>query len=489
MSFDWEELLRRAKEMARLSYEPPTSVAPELVKEIDYGLHQEITQPLREGLFAEGPGECAVTFFHLGRLFPKPVRISALVDGIARDLIYDKALFKYPPGHPAERMPEGAGFAGFRIHDPRGEPKNLKADDWVAFLGASYFRSRGDLGEYGISARGIAINTANPEPPFTEEFPDFREFWVEPTRDARVTVYALLDGPSIVGAFRFEITREPKITMVVDCSLHLRKDVVRFGIAPLTSMFYYGKINRFIGGDWRPAVHDSEGLAIWNGQGEKLWRPLNNPPRVIVSSFADENPKGFGLLQRERDFEAFQDGGVSFERRPNLWVETIGNWGKGSVQLLELPTRAEFEDNIGAFWVPADPARAGSSYRFGYRLHWSGVEPFSSSLARCTATRMTNPWNTDDGGFTQGRHVVVDFKGDLLADLDPQECWVDVSSGPGGGFLERDLVKHPGGDLDRWRVFLTVGTGDAQLVEARLLLRHGKRPLSETLLTQFHPRV
>jgi len=281
--FSWDDLVRRAKEMAQQPFVARPPVAPRTVAEIEYKLHQQISQPVGQGLYALGPGECPVTFFHLGRLFPKPVRIHALVDGVAREVLYSKDVFHYPSGHPAEQMPEGAGFAGFRIHDPWDPAHQREPGDWLAFLGASYFRTRGDLHQYGISARGIAINTANPEPPFTEEFPSFRAFWIEPVRAGRGQIYAFLDGPSITGAYRFEITREPTITMDVTCALNLRRDVVRFGIAPLTSMFFYGKINRFIGGDWRPAVHDSEGLAIWNGRGEQIWRPLNNPPRVIVS--------------------------------------------------------------------------------------------------------------------------------------------------------------------------------------------------------------
>jgi len=487
--FSWDDLVRRAKEMAQQPFVARPPVAPRTVAEIEYKLHQQISQPVGQGLYALGPGECPVTFFHLGRLFPKPVRIHALVDGVAREVLYSKDVFHYPAGHPAEQMPEGAGFAGFRIHDPWDPAHQREPGDWLAFLGASYFRTRGDLHQYGISARGIAINAANPEPPFTEEFPSFRAFWIEPVRNGRGRIFAFLDGPSITGAYRFEITREPTITMDVTCALNLRRDVVRFGIAPLTSMFFYGKINRFIGGDWRPAVHDSEGLAIWNGRGEQMWRPLNNPPRVTVSTFEDENPKGFGLLQRERAFDAFQDGGRNFERRPHLWVQPLGPWGRGSVQLLEMPTRSEFEDNIGAFWVPNEPARSGMSHEFRYRLHWSAGEHFPPGLARCIGTRMANPWNTDVPGYTQARHVVLDFEGDALSQLDVKTCRMDVTFGTGGGLIEHSLEPHPSGMPTRWRTLLTVGTRGSEPVKARLVLRSGDRSVSETWLAQLYPLV
>jgi glucans biosynthesis protein len=193
--FDWDWLVRHAKNLASQPFAEVPAIVPEILDQIDYGPHQDIVQPIETGLYANGPGDCPVTFFHLGRLFPKPVRMYSLVNGNARAVVYHKSLFTYPPDNPAAQMPDGAGFAGFRIHDPR---KGGKAPgDWLAFLGASYFRSRGDLGQYGASARGIAVNTAASE---AEEFPDFRAFWIEPLNaDGRGRLYALLDGPSITG--------------------------------------------------------------------------------------------------------------------------------------------------------------------------------------------------------------------------------------------------------------------------------------------------
>ena len=92
-------------------------------------------------------------------------------------------------------MKDRAGFAGFRVQFAT----NWKADI-AAFLGASYFRAVGDdTRQYGLSARGLAIDTAFARP---EEFPRFTAFWFErPSRDAgTLTLYALLDSPSIAGA-------------------------------------------------------------------------------------------------------------------------------------------------------------------------------------------------------------------------------------------------------------------------------------------------
>ncbi|GAC1338306.1 MAG: hypothetical protein NVSMB26_25790 [Beijerinckiaceae bacterium] len=251
-------------------------------------------------------------------------------------------------------------------------------------------------------------------------------------------------------------------------------------------MFYYGKINRFIGGDWRPGVHDSEGLAIWNGVGEQLWRPLNNPPRIIVSSFDDRGPRGFGLMQRARNFADFEDGENRFDHRPNIWLEPTSDWGRGAVQLVELPTSAEYADNIVAFWVPHEPALAGSTHAFSYRLHWSGREHFPAGLARCTASRMGKPWMTDDPDYGRARHVVIDFAGDNLSDIDPNSARIDMTLGRGGDIQDRALQRHPTEGSRAWRVLLTLITTGHEPIEARLVLRQGDRPLSEVWLAQLH---
>src|SRR5947209_51235 len=242
--FDWDWLVRHAKNLASQPFAEVPTIAPEIIDQIDYGPHQDIVQPIETGLYTNGPGECPVTFFHLGRLFPKPVRMYSLVNGSARPIVYHKALFDYPPDNPAARMPEGAGVAGFSVHDPRKGPAQASGDS-LAFLVSSYFRARADLNQYGASARGIAVNTATPQP---EEFPDFRAFWIEPLNgDGQGRIFALLDGPSRTGAYRFDVSLHPESIVDVSCTLNLRTDVQRFGVAALTSMFYYGKINRFIG--------------------------------------------------------------------------------------------------------------------------------------------------------------------------------------------------------------------------------------------------
>ncbi len=298
-----------------------------------------------------------------------------IVDGdVARPFHYSPALFDMPASSPLAALGANGGLSGFRAMNAAG------TSDWLAFAGASYFRSSGALDQYGLSARGLAIDTGGPG---AEEFPAFTRFWLGRGADGALLVDALLEGPSVVGAYRFTNRKTAAgVTQDVEVSLHLRKDIARLGIAPLTSMFWYDQADRARATDWRPEIHDSDGLLILNGKGERLWRPLSNPAGATANSFADRAPKGFGLLQRDRNHDHYQDDGVFYEKRPSLWVEPKGDWGAGAVTLVELPTTDETNDNIVAFWVPAAPARAGMHYDIAYRLRWIAGEPLPDGPAR-----------------------------------------------------------------------------------------------------------
>jgi periplasmic glucans biosynthesis protein len=254
------------------------------------------------------------------------------------------------------------------------------------FQGASYFRAVARDSIYGLSARGLAIGTAGPEP---EEFPIFRAFWIqEPLPGDRVLrLSALLDSDSVAGAFDFSLAPGAQTVMQVRCVLVPRREIAAIGIAPLTSMYFFGPERRAGVDDFRDAVHDSEGLRIVNGHGERLWRPLRNPPSAQTSSFADENPRSFGLIQRNRAFEHYQDAEARYEQRPSAWVEPGEGWGRGAVMLVELPSADEFTDNIVAFWRPETPLAPETSHQFTYRLTWAPSHPEELPLARVIATR------------------------------------------------------------------------------------------------------
>ena len=200
-------------------------------------------------------------------------------------------------------------------------------------------------------------------------------------------VYALLDGPSVTGAYRFDMTRGAGVLMDIEHTLHLRKDVTRLGVAPLTTMYWYSETAKDTGIDWRPEVHDSDGLSLWTGSGERLWRALNNPDRTTASAFADQSPKGYGTIQRDRVFDHYIDG-VYYDKRPSVWVEPQGDWGKGSVQLVEIPTDDEIHDNVVAMWVPAEPATGWQVLRVqvSYALARRGTVPAAArQMCRDTA--------------------------------------------------------------------------------------------------------
>ncbi|MDW3680559.1 glucan biosynthesis protein D [Cupriavidus sp. CV2] len=493
--FSFDALIERARAVAGKPYVPPATAPADMLNKIDYEAHGKIGFKTDEALFADGPGQFPVTFFHLGNFFRQPVRMHVIDSAkgmpVAREIVYDGSYFDMPADSPARKLPRGSGFAGFRFQESRlGDQKKLdwKKNDWVAFLGASYFRTIGELYQYGLSARGIAIDVAEAGRP--EEFPNFTHFYFEtPTGNGggdAVTVYALLDGPSVAGAYRFVMQRGKGVLMDIDCALFLRKDIARLGLVPLTSMCWFTEASKGKAVDWRPEVHDSDGLAIWNGAGEHIWRPLNNPPRTTASSFGDDNPRGFGLLQRDRNFDHYQDG-VHYERRPSLWVEPRDGWGAGAVQLIEIPTDDEIHDNIVAMWVPKAPAKAGSDFRLRYRLHWLAEEPYPSPLARCVATRLGNGGQPGQPRPQGVRKFMVEFKGGPLEKLPFGTKPEAVLTAARGTFSYVFTEPVPNGVAGHWRAQFDLTTEGKDPVDLRLFLRLDGKPLSETWLYQYHP--
>ena len=496
--FSFEALVARARDMAKAPYQPPPAIPADILDQIDYEAHGKIRFRPEDAAFADGPGPFLLTFFHLGKYFRVPVRMFIL-DGPgdgnpstrSREVLYSDRYFDMPADSPAHRLPAGSGFAGFRFQESRladQKTRDWRKNDWVAFLGASYFRAIGDLYQYGLSARGIVIDVADPVRP--EEFPDFTQFFFEPAAPGSdtVVVYALLDGPSVAGAYRFSMRRGQGVDMEIDKALFLRRDVARLGLAPATSMYWYSETVKGTGVDWRPEVHDSDGLAIWNGAGEHLWRALNNPPRTVSSAFADQHPHGYGLLQRDRNFDHYLDG-VHYERRPSLWVEPLGDWGAGEVQLIELRTDDEIHDNIVAMWVPKAPARAGDAYRLRYRLYWQQDEPFPSPLARCVATRLGRGGQPGQARPPNVRKFMVEFQGAPLEALPFGTRPEAVLTASRGQFSYVFTEAVPDGVPGHWRAQFDLTVDGSDAVELRLFLRHAGQALSETWLFQYHPLV
>jgi glucans biosynthesis protein len=472
------ELVReQARALAAEPFGTLDGALPDVLAELDYDQHSQIRLRPDAALWHGLGLDAEAQFFHLGYHFKTPVHIYEVADGMAREVLYTAELFDFGQNGLETDFPEQLGFAGVRLHVPLNRPDYL--DELAVFLGASYFRALGRGQRYGISARGVAIDTGLPK---QEEFPSFRRFWLERPAPgaAQLVVHALVDGPSVTGAYSFVIRPGDATIMDVAMTLYPRQAIELLGLAPLTSMFLFGSNDRQGVDDYRPQVHDSEGLQIWSGSGEWFWRPLVNPQQLRLSLFSDKDPKGFGLMQRTRAFEEYEDLDARFGLRPSLWVEPLEGWGQGHVRLIEIPSPAEVNDNIVAFWVPRAPVEAGSEWRFKYRLYWSMEAPVRPELAQTAATRVGLGGPPPDG---ESRKFVIDFQGGQLKDLPadaPVEAAVAISSGEVAQPITRKNDVTGG-----WRVSFDLYPAGDEPVEVRCTLRLGGKPLSETWVYQW----
>jgi glucans biosynthesis protein len=473
--FSFDRLKASAAASARRPYAPPPSAN---LAALDYDAIGQITYRPDQTLWADRAGASAIRFFHLGRYAHRPVKIYAVEAAVAREVLYSEALFAVTD-HLANLLPTRvSGFAGFRAMNPDHQT------DWLAFQGASYFRSADPFNQYGLSARGLAINTATVGP---ESFPDFTAFWLERSASGDLTVYASLEGQEVAGAYRIVNRRGPAgLVQEIDCALFFRKPVERLGIAPLTSMFWYGENGPPAAHDWRPEIHDSDGLAIWTGAGERIWRPLVDPPRVTTNAFADLRTLGFGLLQRDRAFDHYQDDGVFYDRRPSAFVEPLDDWGPGSVQLVEIPTNDETSDNIVAFWTPEAPVRAGQALNYRYRLTWGAEAPAGPGVARVVATWAGPGGRPGRDRPTGLRKLVVDFEGGALPGLTRQSGVEPVVSIARGRI--DSAVAYPVIGTKNWRLMIDFAVLDPDSADLRAFLRRGGDALTETWTYQAFSR-
>jgi glucans biosynthesis protein len=480
--FDFAALKGDARALSTRPYQPPPPLAAPRLAQLDYDQYQSLRFRRDHALWGNEERGFRLEFFHMGRGFKEPVRMYEVADGEAREILYQSAMFDFGNSGVSPRsLPKDLGFAGFRIL----AATNFQSDI-AAFLGAAYFRAVGsDTRQFGLSARGLAIDTANG----VEEFPRFTSFWFErPVLNARsLVVYALMDSPSTTGAFRFDIHPGAPMTMDIDAAIYPRKTIDRFGVAPLTSMYQCGENDRRVAYDWRPEIHDSDGLSMHTGSGEWIWRPLANPNGLRVNSYMDKNPRGFGLLQRDRDFRNYQDDGVFYERRPSLWIEPRGDWGPGAVQLVEIPTIDETFDNIVAYWVPAEKPKQGDELLFSYRASWGTQMPVYSSLGEAQATR------TGLGGVIGQKRLhyswrfAVDFAGGELAAL-LADAKVEPVISASRGAVEITSAR-PLHDIKGYRAMFDIRPLDdsTEPVDLRMFLRLNGQPLTETWIYQWNP--
>ena len=414
VSFGFDSIQRLAQQRADQPYRENGEKLPESLAKISYDDYRDIRFRPDSSLW-RNQSLFEVEFFHRGSNYDKRVNVNEVTDQGVVPVRYNPAQFDFGKNAAiAKNLPADLGYAGLRVHFPL-QTADYK-DELIAFLGASYFRVLGRGQSYGASARGLALNVATTD---GEEFPYFSDFWlVRPGPAQRnLTVYALLDSPSLAGAYRFEIRPGATTDVEVTATLYARKNVEKLGVAPMTSMFLYGEEHRRQFDDFRPEVHDSDGLLMQTGGGEWLWRPLVNPKSLRVSSFSDEHPRGFGLAQRDRDFAHYQDEESHYQRRPGYWIAPLGDWGKGNIELVEIPTDEEIHDNIVSYWVPSAHLVPHKPASFMYLLSAYGDSDRLPPGGRSIATRTSAVRGRSDNS----RRVLIDFAGGDLDTLGPSQ--------------------------------------------------------------------
>ena len=443
------------------------------MRELDYDQLRDIRFKPERALWRSEKLPFEVMFFHPGRTFQQPVRINTIEPAGVRPVAFDPSLFDYGHNKLDPKSLKTAGFAGFRVHYAVNKPGYK--DEVLVFLGASYFRAVGQNASYGLSARGVAIDTAAAG---GEDFARFSEFWVERPRAGAVslTIYALLDSQRLSGAYRFVLTPGSETVTQVTARLFPREAIGKLGMAPLNSMYTFGE-NQPGHDDYRPEVHDSDGLSIANADGEWIWRPLVNPKRLLVTSFGSTNPKGFGLMQRDRSAASYEDPEALYERRPSAWVEPVGNWGAGRVELVQIPTPDETNDNIVAYWVPDQAPHGRQPIDFSYRLHWQRPGQMPVNRGYVVQTRRGRGFVKQADGDI---NFVVDFDGPALRSVRPDaklEPLVEV--GGNAELRERNLFRNRVSGA--WRMTVRVKRADAaKPIELRAQILQANQALTET---------
>jgi len=478
-AFGFADVDRRARELANRPYAKQAPPLPKALKDLTYDQTRDIRFDPARSLWREHRLPFEIQFFHLGGAFDQPVRIYEVVGNDVNEIAFETAAFDYGKNKLDRSQFARVGFAGFRVHYPLNLAPGKPAykDELLSFLGASYFRALGQGQRYGASARGLAIDTAERG---GEEFPRFEQFWIErPTAGAKeLVIHALLDSRRVTGAYRFVIRPGAATATDVQARLYLREPVAKLAIAPLTSMFFFGENQRAPSEDFRPEVHDSDGLSIQASNGEWIWRPLVNPRRLLVTSFALTDPRGFGLMQRDRQFDRYEDLEARYESRPSVWVEPVTKWGAGRVELVQIPTPNEANDNIVAYWVPNAVPPPGTPLDLSYRMLWMKDTDRRPPNGWVVQTRRGHGYQRSSAS-NDTLKLTVDFDGPALRKLPvnaPVQADVGITNGQ-----STDLVVYRNDVTGGWRMVVELRRQDKEKpTEVRALLRNDKEVLSET---------
>ncbi len=470
--FDADTVRNLARALAQKPFAPPDASLPAPLDKLTYDQYRMIRFDTGKSLWRGTGLPFEVQFFHRGFLYNQRVDLFEVQGNTATPIAYNPDMFDF--GAMPRPQAGDIGFAGFRVHAPINRADYM--DEVCVFLGASYFRAVAKGESYGLSARGLAIKTADPA---GEEFPAFRRFWLERPQPGTgvLVIYALLDSLSAAAAYRFTIRPGEQTVFDVESTIYPRVDINAIGLGTMTSMFDFDASDRQGIDDYRPAVHDSDGLLMLTGRGEQLWRPLANPHKLQISVFGDASPRGFGLMQRARAFADYNDLEAHYETRPSLWVEPIGDAGEGAVILVEIPTQGEVHDNIVAFWRPKQKIAAKSEFGLTYRLHWCADQPFASGLARIMAT---SAGAASSGGNPDPkiREFVIDIAGDKLKAMGPgAKLHADIATDH-GKIVGPIAQFNP--ETGGWRMAFKLDTNGTDVAEMRATLKDEHGPVAET---------
>jgi len=472
-AFGFDDVAHSAEQLAAAAYKKPGDAQPKELSALTYEQYHDIRYRPDNPWWREAKLPFELGFFHRGLYYDQSVRINEISEQGIAEIKFDPGLFDYGASKIDPARMGGIGFAGFRVHfSLNGKYK----DEVLSFLGASYFRALGKDQGYGMSARALAIDTGLPS---GEEFPRFVEYWIERPAPAakELVIYALMDSRRVTGAYRFTLKPGTETVIEVKSRLYLREAVGKLGVAPLTSMFFFGENQKPVTDDYRPEVHDSDGLSLHAANGEWIWRPLANPKRLLVTSFATANPLGFGLMQRDREFEHYEDLQGRYDNRPSTWVEPKGSWGPGKVELVQIPSPDESNDNIVAYWVPDTPPQPKQPWDIEYRLLWQKDADTRPPLAWVEQTRRGHGYErTPDNSIG----LIVDFDGPIFKKLPADAKLEGIVSGDANvEILRRHTYRNDvtGG----WRMALAVRRIDnSRPAELRAYLRNGNETVSET---------
>ncbi len=461
-------------------YRAPEARLPPRIAKLTYDDYRKIEFRRDHALWGAGGLPFQVQLFPRGGLFTDRVTLHEFSRTHVQVVPFDAAHFKLGDIPDLPALPDNLGYAGFKLLHPLNRPDAF--DEVSVFLGASYFRALGAGQHYGLSARGLALDSGRPDR--AEEFPRFSEFWLgkpEP-KSPGVTVYALLEGPSVAGAFEFIVTPGKATFTDIRAALIFRAVGKLPGFAPLTSMYWYGENTRRPEGHMRPEVHDSDGLFVRDGEGVQSWRPLRNPTAPVSTEIPVERLSRFGLAQRDRHVQAYEDREAQYERRPTAWVQPRDGWGAGAVHLVELPTTNEYADNIVAYWVPRERPLPGAVLELNYRLTWASVEPADAPPARVIATREgARP------GDAQGRLFWIDFVDPKAAERLPGGATVEADVSAGGRLARLKVERYA--EIGGWRAALEIEPTEPAKspMELRCRLRDKEGVFSEIWLYQWKP--